>query len=154
MTGKEDHKAMYNSMIVLCTRILVIGFLVNLVWENAQAFLYAGYGGFIEHFWVCFVASVMDALVILLVYLLLALAYKDAYWPRYDSYVRYAVVAAIGGALAVGFELWALETGEWEYTPLMPVVPGLRVGLSPLVQLMVLPVLTYRISTATAKPER
>ncbi|WP_345157950.1 hypothetical protein [Pontibacter saemangeumensis] len=133
-------------MIALCARILVIGFLVNLVWENAQGFLYVGYGGFWEHFWVCFVASVIDALVILLVYLALALIYHDLYWPKHSTSVRYAVVALVGGALAVGFELWALATGEWSYTALMPLIPVLEVGLSPLAQLMVLPVLTYYIS--------
>lgn len=146
MTGEEDNKTKDNSMIGLCVRILVTGFLVNLVWENAQAFLYVGYGGFWEHFWVCFVASVIDALVILLVYVLLALVYKHMYWPRHNSLVRYAVVALIGGALAVSFEIWALEKEEWTYTGLMPVVPGLEVGFSPLIQLMVLPVLTYNLS--------
>lgn len=132
--------------VILSAWILAIGFLVNLLWENAQAFLYVGYRGFIEHFWICFVASVIDALVILLVYLVLALVYKDIYWPRHYTIVRYAVVALIGGALAVGFEIWALEKEEWAYTALMPVVPGLKVGLSPLIQLIVLPVITYYTS--------
>lgn len=144
MTGKKDGRATDGRSTELYTRVLVIGFLVNLVWENAQAFLYEGYGGFIEHFWTCLVASVVDALVILLVYLLLSLAYRDLFWPRRNSYARYAVVALIGGALAVGFELWALAKEEWDYAESMPLVLG--VGLSPLIQLMVLPVLTYFIS--------
>ena len=131
--------------------ILAIGFLVNLVWENAQAFLYVGYRGFIEHFWTCFVASVIDALVILLVYLILALIYKDLYWPRRNTYVRYMVVALAGGTLALGFELWALTVGEWNYTGLMPVLPGLEVGLSPLIQLILLPILTYHIGTSITR---
>ena len=146
MAGKEHSEAMDHSPIVLCARILVIGFLVTLIWENAQGILYVDYRGFVEHFWACFVASVIDALVILLVYLVLALLYRDLYWPRRNTSVRYVVVALIGGVLAVGFELWALAVGEWSYAPLMPVVPGLGVGLSPLVQLMVLPVLTYHLS--------
>lgn len=116
--------------VTLSVWIFAIGFLVNLVWENAQAFLYVGYRNFIEHFWVSFVASVIDGLVILLVYLVLALLYKDLNWPRHNTFVRYAIVALVGGALAVGFELWALATKEWGYkewgyTALMPVVPGL-----------------------------
>ncbi|MCJ8167129.1 hypothetical protein MKJ04_19975 [Pontibacter sp. E15-1] len=133
-------------VIVFSAWIFAVGFLVNLVWENAQAFLYVSYGGFWKHFWVCFIASIIDGLVILLVYLVLALLYKDIYWPRHNMFVRYALVALVGGALAVGFELWALATGEWNYTALMPVVPGLEVGLSPLAQLMVLPILSYHIS--------
>ena len=146
MAGKDHSEATDLGTMMLCARIFVIGFLVNLVWENAQGFLYVGYRGFVEHFWACFVASVIDALVILLVYLVLALVYQELYWPRRNTSVRYVVVALLGGALAVGFELWALAVGEWSYTPLMPVVPGLGVGLSPLVQLMVLPVLTYHLS--------
>ncbi|QCR25313.1 hypothetical protein C1N53_22620 (plasmid) [Pontibacter sp. SGAir0037] len=65
----------------------------------------------------------------------------------------YAVAALIGGALATGFKLWALKTGVWEYTPRMSMVPVLRIELLPLIQLMVLPVLTYHISLAIVKAE-
>lgn len=130
--------------LLLYARILIIGFIVNLIWENAQAFLYTGYSGFKEHFWACFVASIVDALVILLIYLFFALYYKNLFWPRRNSLIRYTFVAVIGGALAVGFELWALEKGEWSYARNMPVVVG--IGLSPLIQLMTLPALTYSIS--------
>lgn len=144
MTGKGHIKTKNGNLLALSVWILLIGFLVNLVWENAQAFLYAGYGGFESHFWICFVASVVDALVILLVYLLLALVYRNLHWPMHNTYVRYGAVALIGGALAIGFELWALWKGEWNYTTAMPVILG--VGLSPLIQLIFLPVLTYIIS--------
>lgn len=130
--------------------IFLIGFFTNLIWENAQAFLYEGYGGFIHHFMPCFIASIIDALVILLVYFLLALFYHDIYWPKHNRSLRYLVVVLIGGILAVGFELWALTKGEWAYTGLMPVVPYIGVGLSPLLQLMLLPVLTYHLSLKVA----
>lgn len=151
MTGKEDIKERYSSLLLLSAWILVIGFVVNLIWENAQAFLYIGYGGFWPHFWICFIASVVDAVVILLVYLVLALIYKDLYWPRHNSYIRYTFVGLIGAALAVGFEKWALKTGEWDYTDSMPLVPVLEVGLSPLLQLVLLPVLTYYVSLLLLK---
>lgn len=144
----------WKSVVKLSVWTLLVGFGLNLVWENAQAFLYDGYGDFVEHFWICFVAAVIDGLVVLLLYLLLTLIYQDLYWPRRNRKTRYAVAALIAGVLAVGFELWALKTGAWEYTPRMPVVPELGIGLSPLVQLVVLPVLTYHITLATVKAER
>ena len=36
---------------------------------------------------------------------------------------------------AVGLEWWALETGRWEYTAAMPLIPFLHVGLTPAIQL-------------------
>lgn len=47
-----------------------------------------GYGGFVEHFWICFVAAVIDGLVILLLDVLLNLVYQDLYWPRRNRKTR------------------------------------------------------------------
>lgn len=61
----------------LLLAIFLIGFLLNLVWENVQAPLYEEYSGFQGHFVLCFWASLVDAAVILLLYGLLAAWYSD-----------------------------------------------------------------------------
>lgn len=82
MTGRlTKNKTAWKIIYVLCGYILTIGFRVNLIWENAQAPLYEGYNGFFRHFWVCLVAAVMDALVLLLLYFLLAAFSHSLYWP-------------------------------------------------------------------------
>jgi hypothetical protein len=128
----------------LILSIFTIGFLLNLIWENVQAPLYEGYTNFWDHFMMCFWASLVDATVILLLYSLFAVWYKDFYWLRYINWKSAAVLMVLGAAIAVGFEQWAFDNGTWSYTDSMPVV-FLSTGLSPLLQMMVLPVLTYFI---------
>lgn len=125
--------------------VFIIGFLTNMVWENAQAFLYEGYTGFLSHFMICFIATIVDALVILLFYLCIAVIRRDMYWIQYWDWKLINLLMIAGGVVVVGFEKWALLKGEWSYTEAMPVVPFLEVGLLPLLQLMILPVLTFYI---------
>jgi len=63
----------------------------------------------------------------------------------------YAVMLAVG--LAVGFSVeWAAVrlAGRWVYTAQMPLVPGLGIGIVPVVQMLVLPPLIFR-AVATGK---
>lgn len=130
---------------------LFIGFLTNLVWENAQAFLYEGYTGFLAHFMICLVAAVVDALVILLLYFFIAIIYRDIYWIQRWNWKPILLLIVLSGMIAIVFEKWALSRNEWNYTNAMPVVPLLHVGLLPLLQLMVLPVLTFYITSKVLK---
>ena len=125
--------------------IFIIGFLLNLVWENAQAPLYEGYTNFWSHFMVCFWASLVDAAVVLRLFGLLAIWYKDFYWVKYINWKSAAVLVLLGGGVAIGFEQWAFNNETWSYTDRMPVIL-LDTGLSPLLQMMLLPLLTYFIS--------
>jgi len=55
---------------------------------------------------------------------------------------RWAVLLAAGAIIAVAIEFHALGTDRWAYTSLMPLVPYAEVGLSPFVQLLLLPYLS------------
>lgn len=138
-------------LLLVCGFVLVIGFSLNLVWENAQAPLYKGYNGFSGHFWVCLVASVVDALVLLLLYTLFAVFNQRLNWPLHVKLWQYGLLALAGGLLAVWFEKWALAREQWSYTDHMPIVPVFDVGLLPFLQLLLLPSLTFYISATTAK---
>ena len=55
------------------------------------------------------------------------------------------IFVAVGVAITTLIEWLALRglwLGGWEYSSLMPVIPGIGVGLSPLAQWLVLPLLT------------
>lgn len=129
----------------LILSIFIIGFLLNLVWENVQAPLYEGYSNFWDHFMMCFWASLVDAAVVLLLYCLLATWYKGFYWIRYINWQSVAVLVLLGGGIAIGFEQWAFNNKTWSYTDSMPVIL-LDTGLFPLLQMMLLPLLTYFMS--------
>ncbi len=49
--------------------------------------------------------------------------------------------------LGLVVELRALETGRWTYEPAMPLVPELDVAVVPLVQLLILSPVAFRVST-------
>lgn len=127
--------------------ITMIGFLLNLIWENVQAPLYASYVSFWQHFFTCLWASVIDVLLILLFWALFASYYKNPYWIKSISWKDALILILLGGAVAVGLEQLALGEGYWLYTDDMPVVPYLATGLSPLLQMMLLPLLTFWLSS-------
>ena len=130
----------------LILSIFGMGFLLNLIWENVQAPLYEGYTNFWDHFMMCFWASIVDAAVILLLYALFALWYKDTFWMKHLNWKKGLVLMLLGAAVAFGFEYWAFENEVWAYTDRMPVVDVLEIGLSPLLQMMLLPLLTFYVS--------
>lgn len=154
MAYKAIMEIIVKRKVYLLLLILAIGFLANLIWENAQAFMYEGYTDFLSHFLVCFIATIVDALVILLMYLLFAAAYKDIYWMKCWNGKNISILLLIGGTLAVGFEKWALVKAEWRYNELMPIVPLLDIGFSPLLQLMILPFITYYFSYLILKSNK
>ncbi|GAA4437033.1 hypothetical protein GCM10023188_30780 [Pontibacter saemangeumensis] len=149
---KKKHSASIRGTLRASGLVLLDGFLLNLIWENAQAPLYLDYSGFYSHLKICFVAAVVDALVILLLYLLLVAYNQNLYWPMGAGPWQYLFLTLLGGLLAVWFEKWALQGGEWSYTEVMPIVPVLRVGLFPLLQLMVLPIIACWVSSCIVRP--
>ncbi len=129
-------------------RAVVIGVLVafalSLIWENAQASLFAGYDGLLGHFWTCFVATLGDLVIIAAVYGAVTLLWRDAGWYRRMSMGQVACAVVLGIALAVAIEAWALASGRWAYNG-MPVVPSTGIGLDPVLQMIVLPPLIFAI---------
>jgi hypothetical protein len=128
-----------------------VGFLLHLIWEHAQMPLYAGFPiealGSRRAFMRCLYATATgDMLFMLTLYLTLAMVHENLVWPRdpatYSRPATWVVPAFIGSLLAVTFELWAVYVaGRWKYDS-MPVIPVLRVGLTPLLQMVLIPIAT------------
>lgn len=146
MAGKADQEKVIKKSLLLLY-ISVIGFLLNLMWENVQAPLFAGYEGFWQHFSTCLWATVVDVLIIISFWALFASYYKDPFWIKNISWKEILVLLFLGGAVAIGFEQVAIAAEMWSYTNDMPVVPFLATGLSPLLQMMLLPILTFWLSS-------
>lgn len=120
-----------------------VSLLLNVVWENLQAPLYQGYNNFWQHFPICFAASLGDVLVIVILYFLLAAVKKDVFWITKMNKVDVTVLLILGAIVAVAVEKWAIGIGRWEYLSAMPLIPYLKVGLLPVIQMMLLPILTF-----------
>ncbi len=130
----------------LCYLIIVSSFLLNFVWEIAQLPLYQGYAFDAKHIALCGLASVADAIMVLLLYFVFATLYKQPFWIKHINIQRSLMLIVIGGIGAILAELKHLSQDNWVYSSSMPIVPFVNVGLSPVLQFMFMPVLSYYLS--------
>ena len=91
----------------------------------------------------CALASVADTIMVLLIYYGFALIYKDSYWMVKPKIYQMLILIFAGAAGAVLAELRHLNLGTWSYSNYMPLLPGFKVGLIPVLQFMLLPGLIY-----------
>lgn len=126
--------------------ILAFAFLLNLVWEMLQMPLYKELGWNMQSFLFCALASVADANMTLLLYYAFALFYKDPFYGANLTLATTLMLAVVGGLGAILAEMKYTAEGTWAYADSMPIVPIVNVGLSPVLQFMVLPVLTYYLT--------
>ncbi len=117
--------------------VCILSFFLNIVWEYAHAPLYVSYkGGPITHF-ILFHASLGDALLLTL----LALPFCFNSFFR----TRLWLIVPLGLFVAVLVEYYGLQTGRLVYAESMPIVPLLKVGLTPFVQLALTGTVSYTI---------
>ena len=125
--------------------MMLASFVLNEIWEMAQMSSYVETSGrsWTSTLGYCTRAAVGDVSIILGIYAVGALAAGDPGWGLRSRWNIYATAAALGLAIAVLVEHAALAAGRWSYTERMPVVPLLGAGLWPLLQMTLLPPLTF-----------
>lgn len=124
------------------TTLAITTFFLHIIWENSQAPLYAGYQSFSQHFPICLVGVVGDVIITFFVLAFISLLKKD----RVQTIADFMALAVIGFIIAVAIEQHALLTGKWNYAPAMPIIPWLRVGLTPIIQMTVLLPLSFYLT--------
>lgn len=126
----------------------VVGFVLNEIWEMAQMSAYVETAGdsWTSTLGLCTWAAVGDVGIILGIYTAGALAAGDLGWGWRGRWNIYVTAALLGLAYATLVEHAALATRRWSYTERMPVVPVLAAGLWPLLQMTLLPPLTFWIA--------
>jgi hypothetical protein len=130
---------------------LLLAFILNFSWEIIQGPLYTGFTYSISHIVFCGLASVADAVMVLLIYFVLALFYKDPLWIKNINFQRTLILIVIGGIGAILAEMRYLSNGNWTYAPSMPILPFVHAGLSPVLQFMMLPGLILYVSSILLK---
>jgi hypothetical protein len=86
-----------------------------------------------------------DIVIMLIAYWFVALIARSRRWIAAPTAAHLALFVAVGVTITIVIEQLALRglwLGGWDYSPLMPVIPGIEVGLSPVAQWVVLPLLT------------
>lgn len=124
---------------------LLASFVVNEVWEMAQmaAYVETATLSWTGTLGLCTRAALGDVGIIASVYAAGALAAGDLGWGLHGRWNSYVTTGVLGLAYAALLEHAALAAGHWSYTKRMPVVPVLGAGLWPLLQLTLLPPLTF-----------
>lgn len=107
-------------------------------------FLYAGPAvSVVEHWWF----SAKDALMAMGLYLAVALFSRNLVWGRHLYRRRLLLLLLLGFVWAAAVEYHAVYVAErWAYAANMPLLPFLKVGLAPVLQMMILPALSTLLS--------
>ena len=127
-----------------------IAFGINLIWEMLQMPFYeqmtfTDAGSYL----MCLKASFGDANIVIAIYGLGLLLFRHWRWPLEMTPWKVIYLVAIGGITAILIEYSALREHRWIYSSLMPRLPMLKIGLIPLLQLIILPYLSYAIACRT-----
>ncbi len=130
----------------LTATIIGISLLLNFAWEMLQMPLFKGMDLNLQDTLFCAVASVADTVMVMLLYYGFAIIYKEPFWAKQMSWQRISLLIVVGFAGAVLAELRHTSAGNWSYSNTMPLVPVLNVGVVPVLQFMVLPVVIYYIT--------
>ena len=127
--------------------LTVFALLLNFAWEILQSPFYVGMAD-MPHAQVtqaCLQATVGDAVIMLFGYGVVAVAAKSRGWIVAATGWQLLLFVAVGVVITACIE-WLAVSGywlvSWTYAPSMPLVPGTRIGLVPLLQWVVLPLLT------------
>ncbi|MCH8055194.1 MAG: hypothetical protein IH857_03450 [Deltaproteobacteria bacterium] len=122
--------------------VLFFSFLLNLLWESIQAPLFVfeqQSSAFLLTGCLLFCSGV-DAFMTLTSYCALSVVARSRYWFLARRLSHWVSFVGIGLVLALASEYTAIHYRNlWEYSSLMPVVPGLNIGLTPLLQWLILP---------------
>lgn len=97
------------------------------------------YQGLIDFVYVHLKAALGDILIILAIYLITAVILGFKSLEIKINKNSSALIISLGFIFAVIIEKYALNTHRWSYNDLMPIVPIIEVGLTPILQLVVVP---------------
>ncbi|MEI7750121.1 MAG: hypothetical protein WCJ25_03895 [Candidatus Moraniibacteriota bacterium] len=123
--------------------IAVLSYVLNLAWEMSQAFLFAPhFSGAVDFIFIHVVVAFTDVMLTLLI-LSPEFFLFDRIFRKGDEWKRIVLTASLGFLIAVGIERYALSTGMWAYGSFMPILPILGVGLTPVLQMAVLPIFVF-----------
>jgi hypothetical protein len=129
--------------------VFVVAVLLNYLWELAHAPLYVGMENYnIGVLWHCFVASLGDGVMVLLIVAVGWVMLHQPDWFKQPGILGYVVMVTAGLVMAVLVEwVGAHVLKRWEYTDKIPLVPGIGIGVVPIAQMLFLPPLIFRIVT-------
>ncbi len=124
--------------------IVIFAFLLNFIWELVQMPLFAGAADFVPYQTIfhCMKATLGDVVISLVAFAGACRIARSRTWIISMNKSDIVCFLAIGLVITIVFEL--LATGplnRWEYGELMPVIPVIGIGVTPVAQWVILPLL-------------
>ena len=129
------------------TTVGIFALLLNFPWEMLQAPLFVDMRSspHAAATMACLQATFGDMVIMLLAHAVVALRARDRRWMVTANGKQLMLFIAIGLSITVLIE-WLATRGlwisNWTYTTAMPLLPGIGVGLVPMLQWLLLPPLT------------
>jgi len=133
------------------TKIIVTAFIMNFIWEMFQMPLYENFSFSGKTTIFCLLASIGDAIMILIIYFIGSALFKSYSWFLKFNFKTITYITTAGLILSVSGELIALNLNLWNYSSLMPKLFLTSIGLSPVLQMIILPTLTFIITGVLIK---
>lgn len=124
--------------------IATFSFLLNFIWELLQLPLFAGFDESSYYTTVlhCTKATLGDVVISLVAFACACAVTGSRNWITLNSTSGRTTFILTGLAITVVFEILATgPLGRWAYAETMPTVPFLEVGVSPIMQWVILPIL-------------
>lgn len=137
----------YQRILTHVTVLFFIAVALNYLWEIGQSPLYAGMKNWDNRWWHCFVPSLGDGVLLLIIYAIGGTAFARSDWYLRPTRRAYGLMLATGLCLGLGIEWLAIYVlHRWAYAADMPILPGLGVGVVPIVQVLLLPPLVFGLA--------
>lgn len=136
---RKSRIAFRKRMMCVCA----ISFILNISWEFMQAPLYAKMITSSHHAALCSLAAIADMIMTLVLCLFFEFLYGEVTWLK-PHRVCWMMLAGFAGATVS--EYVHLRAGNWVYASTMPLLPVVHVGLAPIAQFTILPVLSYFVA--------
>jgi hypothetical protein len=122
--------------------LLGISYGFHQLWESSHVGLYGGYEQ-LTTLPITVYATFGDVAYTLAAYFFIALFKRDGAWLVRMTKLDVAGVTVAGFFISLFVEYKALAFDRWFYLDAMPIIPGLQIGLTPVVQMTVLLPLTF-----------
>lgn len=107
--------------------VFLAAFILNIIWEKIHSYLYLNYqGGRITNL-ILLRASFWDAMYISVFWVIFSIQ------PVLSKNIWFVI--PLGFLLSSVIEIWALKSGRWAYRSVMPRIPVLNVGVTPVLQI-------------------
>jgi len=136
-------------------RYLVVTAIADLIWEAAHLPLYTIWneGEPREKLFAVLHCTAGDVLIALCAWAFAVIVAGRPGWPAEASH-RVALLTIAAGLAYTGFSEWLNTTvrRSWSYSELMPVIPGLGLGWSPVLQWIAIPVLALWVASWSRRP--